>query len=353
MQETGKKRLCYIDMLRIIACFLVVLNHTPGYVASFAHEKGELSLVVIIHLFVAMIVKVGVPVFFMISGSLLLGKDHQIESVLKKALKFFLILLVFSAAAKIVNTGSLYLPGFIRTFASAEVDGAGPYWYLYAYIGVLLILPFLSFITSHIDLKLVNYLIVLRLVITGFLPMLFLFANMVTGSNMHLAGEFNPALVIVDCIFYPLIGYGIDKKVSVDALKGKGIKLLSLLLIGIIALEGFLTWLAGFDSVFSGFDFLITISLFLIVKYLFDIRPVSKGFEMVVTTVGPLTFGIYLLDPIVGNIMEPYIHKLYPIVPSLLVVSVIHCIVSMFVNGGITYIWRIIKNECIKAFKKQ
>lgn len=353
MQGDTKKRLCYIDMLRIIACFLVVLNHTPGYVATFVHEKGELSLIVIIHLFVAMIVKTGVPVFFMISGSLLLGKYHQIESVLKKAIKFFLILFVFSVVAKIVNTGSLYLPGFIRTFASAEVDGAGPYWYLYAYIGLLLILPFLSYIASHLDLKLVNYLIALRLVITGLLPMLFLFANMLTGSNMHLAEEFNPALVVVDCIFYPLVGYGIDKKVGVETLRGKGIKLLFLLFFGTVVLEGFLTWPSGFDNVFSGFDFLITISLFLIVKYLFGTRPVSKGFERFVTTVGSLTFGIYLLDPIVGNVIEPYVHKLYPIVPSLLLVSVIHCMVSMTVNGGITYIWRIIKNECIKAFKKQ
>ncbi|MBP3196888.1 MAG: acyltransferase, partial [Butyrivibrio sp.] len=301
MQETGKKRLCYIDMLRIIACFLVVLNHTPGYVASFAHEKGEMSLVVIIHLFVAMVVKIGVPVFFMISGSLLLDKEHQIERVLEKALKFFWILLVFSAVAKIANTGSLYLPGFIRTFASAEVDGAGPYWYLYAYIGLLLILPFLSFITNHIDLRLVNYLIALRLVITGLLPMLFLFANMATGSNMHLAEEFNPAIVVVDCIFYPIVGYGIDKKVRVESLKGNGIKLMFLLLFGTIALEGLLTWLAGFDNVFIGFDFLIAISLFLIIKYMLGTRPVSESFEVVVTTVGPLTFGIYLLDPIVGN----------------------------------------------------
>lgn len=353
MLGDGKNRLGYIDMLRIIACFLVVLNHTPGYVASFVHEEGEISLVVIIHLFVAMVVKIGVPVFFMISGSLLLGKDHQIERVLKKTAKFFLILLVFSAVAKIVNTGSLYLPGFIRTFASAEVDGAGPYWYLYAYIGLLLILPFLSFITSHMDLKLVNYLVALRLVIAGFLPMLFLFANIATGSDMHLAAEFNPALVVVDCIFYPLVGYGVDKLIRAASLKGKGIKLMFILLFGTIALEGFLTWLAGFGNVFTGFDFFIAISLFLIIKYMFETRPISKCFEVVVTTVGPLTFGIYLLDPIIGNIMEPYVHRLYPIVPSLLLVSVIHCIISMVVNGGITYIWRIIKNECIKAFKKQ
>ncbi len=353
MQGVVKKRLCYIDMLRIMACFLVVLNHTPGYVGIFTNDRGEQSLVVVIHLLFITVVKIGVPMFFMISGSLLLGRQHQLEDILKKSLKFFLILLLFSIAVKIVSTGDFYLPGFIRTFASAEVDGAGPYWYLYAYIGLLLILPFLSFITSHIDLKLVNYLIALRLVITGLLPMLFLFANMATGSNMHLAEEFDPALVVVDCIFYPLVGYGVDKKVKAESLKGKGIKLMFILLFGTIALEGFLTWLAGFDNVFSGFDFLIAISLFLIIKYLFETRPISKGFEVVVTTVGPLTFGIYLLDPIIGNIMEPYVHRLYPIVPSLLLVSVIHCIISMAVNGGITYIWRIIKNECIKAFKKQ
>ncbi|RKM57855.1 hypothetical protein D6855_12455 [Butyrivibrio sp. CB08] len=353
MSGTKKERLCYIDMLRIIACFLVVLNHTPGYIACFDHEKGELSLIVVLHLIVTMVVKIGVPVFFLISGSLLLGREHQIGSVLKKTLRFFLILLVFSIAVKIVTTGSLYFPGFIRTFAAADVDGAGSYWYLYAYLGLLLILPFLSFISSNIDIKLINYLIALRIVITGVLPMLFMAANLITGSNMYLAEEFNPALVIVDCIFYPLVGYGIDKKVNIEALKGKGIRLLTLLFFGTIALEGFLTWIAGFDNVFHGFDFLIAISLFLIVKYTFTVHEAKDGTKKAIIAVGSLTFGIYLLDPIVGNVIEQYVHGLYPVVPSLLLVSVIHSLVSMTVNGAITYIWRFIKNAGIKAFKKQ
>ena len=353
MQEAGKKRLCYIDMLRIIACFLVVLNHTPGYIACFSHERGDLSLIVVLHLVLAMLVKIGVPVFFMISGSLLLSRPYQVGTVLKKALRFFLILLGFSVVANIVCNGRLYLPGFIRTFASADVDGAGPYWYLYAYIGMLLILPFLSFIAEQLDLRLVNYLIIIRVIVVGVAPMLFMFANLIMDSNMHLAEEFNPALVLVDCIFYPLVGYGLDKKLDVSTLKGKGIRLQLLFFCGAIALESVLTWMAGFDSAFTGFDCLITISLFLIIKYFFGLKELPERVKTAITTVGSLTFGIYLLDPILGDVIEKWDHKLFPVVPSLLLVSVIHVFISMIVNGTATYIWRLIKSGCIKAFKKQ
>ncbi len=349
-----KKRLAYLDMLRIIACFLVMFNHTAGYIKLFEYDGSGITPVLLLRLFLGMIVKIHVPTFFMITGALMLGRHRSIESALRGALKFFMILLIFSIIANVAATGKLYLPGFIRTFASADVDGAGPYWYLYAHIGILLIMPFLAFVAEHIDVKLLNYLIILRLMTGVLVPVLFIIANRIMDSNMHLAPEFDPAFVTVDCIFYPLVGFGLDKKIDIKKLAGIKIFIVALLFFVSAFLECAITLIAGVDHVFSGFDFIMSICFFLVVKYLFTVKELSEGFNKVIVTVGSLTFGMYLLDPITGDLMEPHVvSSINAVIPSLLLACVIHCLLSMTVGGTMTFCWRIVKNGYIEKYKKR
>ncbi len=351
---TDKKRLAYLDMLRIIACFLVMFNHTPGYIDLFSYDGGSITPLLIMRLLLGMVVKVHVPTFFMITGTLMLSKQKRTEDVLKTALKFFIILLIFSLAANIASTGRLYIPGFIRTFASADVDGAGPYWYLYAHIGLLLIMPFLVFIAERMDERLVWYLIILRFIIGAVIPMLFVVVNRIMDSNMHLAYEFNPAIVLVDCIFYPLAGFGIDRRIDVRRIAGGKIYAVVFVFFASAFLECALTLIAGVENVFSGFDFLMSICLFIIVKYVFTVREISKRLERIIAAVGSLTFGMYLIDPIIGDIMEPHIIAgIYAIVPSLLFACAIHCLISMAVGGFMTFCWRTVKNGYTEKLKKR
>ncbi len=216
-----RSRLCYLDLLRIIGCFLVILNHTPGYIACFDVDETMPLALIVWHLFVGMIVKNNVPIFFMISGALLLKKDVTYNGLFRKILRMFLILLGFSLVANITSTGGFYAPGFVRNFASATVDGAGAYWYLYAYIGILLMLPFLRSAAVRIGRVDVIYLILARVVITGILPMLMLFLNILFDSNMHMASHFQPVMITVDCVFYLLVGYGLDTQFDIADFTGK------------------------------------------------------------------------------------------------------------------------------------
>ncbi len=334
-----KKRLCYLDLLRIIACFLVILNHTQGYIDCFKYSGEGLSLTLMWHLFVGMIVKVNVPVFFMITGTLMLSGDIKAGKLLKKTVKFFLILLGFSLVANFAYSGHIYVPGFIRNFASADVDGAGAYWYLYSYLGILLIAVFLRYVTKNMTLKDTYYLIALRFLLTGLVPMVFLVLNGIMDSNIHLASEFNPAIVLCDCIFYTLIGFGVDRLFDIRKLGGFGVVLTVFVFIFTALLESVLTMYAGIENVFSGFDFVMTISLFLVVKYLLTENTISEKAQRAVSTVGKLTFGIYLLDPVIGTVLKPAVHSLYPKIPSMLAVSFLYCLVSMICGGILTYIW--------------
>lgn len=344
----GKKRICYLDLLRIIACFLVLFNHTLGYINCFKYDDSAHFISVLPQLFVGMFIKVNVPLFFMISGTLLLGRDMTLKDTLKKALRFFVILLIFSIAANIVYTGHFYIPGFVRNFASATVDGAGPYWYLYSYIGILLMAVFLRYITMNLTFGQTLYIILVRLFATGIVPMAILFLNRKMDSNMYIAPEFNPVLMVVDCVFYPVVGFGLDRLPDIRKLGTKGLCALLLVFIGAGVLESFLTWYAGASNVFSGFDFVMTTALFLIIKYLMTVHEPADALQRAVCAAGRLTFGIYLLDPIIGTLLKPLFYGMVPEGKSLFGVSLLYCAASMVIGGAVTLVWQVMKRR-VKA----
>jgi peptidoglycan/LPS O-acetylase OafA/YrhL len=112
------------------------------------------------------------------------------------------------------------------------------------------------------------------------------------------------------------------------------------LFVGTALLESLLTWIAGVDNVFSGMDFVMAVSLFMGVKTALFRKEPSGGVQRGISLIGSLTFGIYLLDPIIGNFLKPFVHRLYPSIPSYLGVSMLYCLVSMMVCGGLTFLYK-------------
>ena len=79
-----KNKTIYIEVLRTVSIFLVIFNHTRGlgnnlysYVLpdTFSYW-GSLAL--------SIFCKVAVPIFFMISGGMLLGKEESIRELFQK-----------------------------------------------------------------------------------------------------------------------------------------------------------------------------------------------------------------------------------------------------------------------------
>ncbi|RKM56368.1 hypothetical protein D6853_06135 [Butyrivibrio sp. X503] len=352
--DSNKKqdgKLLHLELLRIIACFLVILNHTSGYINCFVYDKDYITLELILKLFVGMLVKINVPLFFMITGSVLLYKDRDYGYVCKKVLKTFGILLLFSIVANFCNQGHIYVTGFIRCFITESVDGAGPYWYLYAYLGLLLILPFMRSVAARLTVKDLKYIIIARTLITGIIPMAFLFVNKIMDSNIQYGQDFNPVLFTFDCVFYPIIGFGLDRLLEKEKVDKLNPFSFILLFLGANVTEIFLTWIGGLDKVYRGYDFLMAIGIFMLIKILYSKREEKEPGKIgsFIATVGGLTFGIYLLDPILDNYIDPLI--VGPKTNNLLFLrSVVYCIVSMIIGGLITFVFKKIKKNIF--FKK-
>ena len=340
-KELGSGRFAHLDLLRLIACFLVVFNHTQGCIKLYEYGSGAVTVLSFARLFIAMTVKINVPVFYMITGSLLLNRDRGYREIFGRISKMFSILLIFSIVSHALYKGKFYFPGFIRNFASATVDGAGPYWYLYSYLGILLILPFLRSIAARMNTRDVSYLIGARLVIGAVIPMLYLIVNRIIDSNMYVAESFQPAMIIVDCVFYPLVGYGIDRCLEEKETLNYNRIFLAFLFVTADILGVVAMLISGNGESFDGFVFVMVMSFFVFIKK--SVSKSSHRADGIISALGALTFGIYLLDPIIG----PFCKKLFDFKGDYKMFwsSIVYCLFSMIVGGILTFVF--------KGFKKK
>ena len=93
MQKERENKKIHIEFLRMLAMFLVLFNHTEtkGFTLYTLEQETLLHW---FYLTLSIFVKVAVPIFFMISGALLLPKEESIKEVFqKRILKIVLVLI--------------------------------------------------------------------------------------------------------------------------------------------------------------------------------------------------------------------------------------------------------------------
>ncbi|MCJ7482065.1 MAG: acyltransferase family protein [Thermodesulfovibrionales bacterium] len=127
-----------INLIRIISTFLIVLAHI--------NSNGESRW---ISVFYYTLTRMGVPLFFMCIGYLLLSKPETIAEFLKKHLlplliSFFVWSAIYDFMSNDIFQNGITLHQAFKTFLhiikSATV---GYYWFFYSLIGIYLFVPVL------------------------------------------------------------------------------------------------------------------------------------------------------------------------------------------------------------------
>lgn len=100
--EKGNRKI-YIDILRCVAIFMVLFNHSAsaGYMLFTKYPVGTLRH--FLYLMNSIFIKCGVPLFFVISGALLLEREESISMVLRRFFKYLCVLVVASLITYIVK----------------------------------------------------------------------------------------------------------------------------------------------------------------------------------------------------------------------------------------------------------
>lgn len=172
MQKTQATRHMYMDALRILAGFLVIVNHTNSEVfRSVAPPQGTWYASMAWYY----LCKIAVPLFVMLSGACLLHKVDSYRKTWTRIGRMVVALALFSALYAYDfwrSSGPWPSPlAFLQGVLTTPVTDS--FWYLYFYIGLLLLLPLLQRLARGMGKRDVQYLLAVCLSLTTLFPLLF------------------------------------------------------------------------------------------------------------------------------------------------------------------------------------
>ncbi len=326
-------RKSYIDALRIIAIILVVTNHVD--INYYYYHDTTNIFTFVVSLIITIICQIDVPIFFMISGALLLKKQESIGYIWKKRIfRMFIIMLSFSIIQYIIlmvrgKIEGYGLKDFLFRFLTGNIQE--PYWFLYYYIGFLILLPLLRTIAINLRDEIYIYLCVIRIILDIVLPVFFYICNISVPVNSMMPFEF-----ITSNLMYFLAGYYIENRLKDD------IKIFYIIVLGILSiimpfiyvLYNYVNYGTILDSNISRITFLLTISVFYIVKYTMknvDNRLISK--------LGSCVFGIYLIESLVRMIYIG-LYKYLITVTAGVVASFVYIVVTVLTSLVLVIIFK-------------
>lgn len=310
-----KNRKVYYDILRILAILCVIYNHTNkrGYYLYAFESALPLKIVYII---MAEFVAIGVPLFFMISGALLLGKEESIGDVYKKRLlRMLIVLIVFSLIQFIHQVYIGEMQATIGSFFNNIITKSmvPSYWFLYAYLAYLIILPLLRKLVKAMSDDDFKYLIIIYLVMEGLLTIVLYLVGYKKYSDFFERPLFDRIII------FPVVGYYLENRIPGEKYNVRGIYRLimasaitfaifvAMTLYRNLPYEEFTTYDKGLYT--CGLTLVLDITVFYIIKYLFDIKKDSSQYSVraykVITTMGAAIFGIYLVEGNVRHYTEP------------------------------------------------
>lgn len=311
----------YYEILRIIAICCVIFNHT-GNNGFFLFTVSDSPIEYALSLLLAILCKMGVPIFFMISGALLIPKEEDLKTLFtKRILRIVIVIVLFSFLLYVrqyiqhpeYGFGLFY---FAKLIYSQEF--VTPYWFLYSYLTILLLLPFIRRMARNMTREEYMYLLVLGVSFRCLIPIFDYFL----GAGIHL----NPFICESGILFF-LLGYGMEHVLEEDEYNKKGCAVLGAAALLSVMISGAMVYLeykrggVYTENYITLFVPILTVMLYYYVRYWCKrhIAAFSEKGKNLILYVGSCTFGIYLLEEILRTDMDGMFAYLCPPIPPLLV----------------------------------
>ena len=333
INEKTNSRLLHMDMLRVLAIFMVVFNHTGerGYML-FANQMD--SFMYFPFMAFSIFCKIAVPIFFMISGALLLPKQESYKVLFKKRVLRMVVVLVLISVPYYYWLHRSEGIGILAFFTYIYKNSASTsLWYLYSYIGLLLMMPFLRSMIKNMQKKDFIYLIIGHVVLVGILPCL---EYCMWGRGETINAAFSAVLFISQNIFFSLIGYYVEHVIDKNDCNKKTIFVSVLLSIVSIAITCLITYYQTIREIecsaeqlemfFNCFICIPAMTVYIIMKLL-SIKIKSQKCHRIWSILGASVFGVYLIEKILRALTDVVYVVLSPNIGSF-VASLVWCLVT-------------------------
>ncbi|MBQ2952870.1 MAG: acyltransferase [Clostridia bacterium] len=333
----------YLDVVKLLAIVMVVFNHTGNsgykmYLDVSAEPAHTLMLAF------SALIKIAVPLFFMASGALLLGRDEPYGTVLvRRVLRFALVLLAASLFFYWDGLGAreaFSLPDFLDGLYRNTLTGH--LWYLYSYLCMLLLLPFLRRLARGMTAR---EAVLLAVVYQAAQLLTVADYALYQGTAAHTG--YLSFFVAADYVVYPLLGYHIDN-LKDDEREETGYILLFLSILAIAGTCVLMKWRMGVDGGWTNanreacmgrLSLIPAVTVFCGLKRLFDRHPVTGKAAGALFVLGSCTFGVYLLDPKWRQFTQGVRTALTPSI-GLYGATLVHVLCAVLLGLAATLAWK-------------
>jgi surface polysaccharide O-acyltransferase-like enzyme len=284
-----------------------------------------------------------VPIFVMITGVLFLNpcKEITIEKLIKKyVFRIILAIIIFGIHFSFIEI--LFNAGYhfyIKQIGEAIIntiqgDSFKHLWYLYMIAGIYLIIPLIKIFISNAERKIVEYILLILLFFTSFIPFLKVFFSFSFAVYIPINSIF---------LFYLVLGYYIHfYKININSIAIFIIIIFYILFSVVMSLNGnFFLESDGFllslnKNTYSPITVLPTVAVFCF------IRKICIAPNKLFNSISSLVFGIYLVHMIFINFIYKFLKftpERFPLIVVLLGTFIITSIASII----FTYFLRKIK----------
>lgn len=210
----------YCDYLRVFATFAVVVLHvsaTNWYITDVNGMDWQ------VFNFYDSIVRWGVPIFVMISGSLFLGRDVSLKKIYSKYILRMVVAFVFWSLFYALMTKDTFEKGIfygLKIHIGAIASGHYHMWFVLMIIGLYMCIPFIKKIVS--EERTTKYFLVLSFVFAFFIPWSIRITNDFVAYKSEIVtkivGVVNSNVssmsmnMVLGYTFYFVLGYYLDRK---------------------------------------------------------------------------------------------------------------------------------------------
>lgn len=350
-----KKRIVYIDILKILACALVILLHCTT--SSWGATNPDSIRFLTQNLF-ATLARPCVNLFVMVTGALILSstKEISITNSIKKALNFIVLVIIWSVFYMFTNNHELVFSGtfnYLQGLKQALTNPENHLWYLIMLAGLYLLMPFIQTIIK--DSKKVTYLIVLFFVFDISVQLL--------ADNLNI-NYFDYYIENISISFkyigYLVLGYYLStkefSKVQKRIIYALGISSVCIIYV-VVQILSVRTGekITDLYSYFSMPTFFYSAALFVLVKNICNHLP-DKEYKFL-TMLSNCTFGIYLIHIAIMRLIIEYLFDIrdFPAIlsiPSLFLLVFAISLLIVYVIQKIPYLKNIVSPSIFKSSKK-
>ncbi len=343
-----KNRYEYMDLLKAIAIFFVVVYHCNNLKFDLAVSMDKVSL---LNYFALSIFSVCVPIFFFVNGALLFTKEFHLKVHLRKMFNIVILVIVWSIITLLllmpIQKEYLTFTEFIKAVWKLKLDWNDHLWFLQAMVVIYLFFPLMKTSYIHHKNQIFFFLIITFLMTFGntFLSDAVNVVGVIMGKdslvgNRNFFQDFNAFRGIYgfSFVYFCLGGVFHDQR---DRFRGKKWVAIAAIAIGVamvlLTIYGVLMSKHNgrdYDLVWNGYDTIPTLIMVLAIVILSLEYKGSGKLSKLIQAIGRNSLGIYFVHRIWGLLLLKYFKDM-PLSQTLLTNLVFAMVITLLSLGTV------------------